>query len=49
MCRSAKPSNIVVRECGALMNNGVYESGKTCNHSAVISTLDVFFKKAELR
>lgn len=45
MCRSAKPSNIVVRDCSALVNVGVYVSGETCNHSALLAMLDVFFKK----
>lgn len=44
MCRSAKPSNIVVRDCSALINVGVYMSGETCNQLALIGMLDVFFK-----
>lgn len=44
MCRSAKPSNIVVRYCSALMNVGVYMPRKTCNHLALTGMLDVCVK-----
>lgn len=49
MCRSAKPSNIVVRYCSALMNVGVYMSGKTCNHLALTGMLDVCVKNGGVK
>lgn len=50
MCRSAKPSNIVVRYyCSALMNVGVYMSRKTCNHLALTGMLDVCVKNGGVK
>lgn len=49
MCRSAKPSNIVVRYCSALMSVGVYMSGETCNHLALTGMLDVCVKNGGVK